>query len=97
MSPNLTGIAVQNNSPEINLMGNPTMQKINLRIKTSSASNYTVRLFDIEGRQLAQLFSGAVNGSQYISYAPENLSTGIYFLRVTSGEAEKVMRVCYTE
>jgi glutathione peroxidase len=95
LSPNTTGIVALNSTPEIKLMGNPAFQNINLTIKTPVPTKFTVQLSDLQGRQIEKIFSGTIGKLQSISYAPEKLNTGIYFLNVKSDTVNKTFKVCF--
>ncbi|HKR05716.1 MAG TPA: T9SS type A sorting domain-containing protein, partial [Bacteroidia bacterium] len=83
-SPNTTGIAALNNTPEIKLAGNPAFQKININVKTPAPADFTIRVADLQGRQVGKIFSGMVANFHSISYEPAKLNTGIYFVNVKS-------------
>jgi len=93
--PNTTGIAPKNNSAELILRGNPAYGKIDLEIKTASEEDFTIELFDIQGKQIEQLFAGKIIDSRNFIFTPKNLDTGIYFLKVHNATMNKVMKVCY--
>jgi len=94
MSPNTTGIEPKNNRAEIILYGNPAYGKIQLDLKSSRSVYFEISLFDLQGKKVENIFSGNINGSRSII---NNLSaeTGIYFLKVTGGETNKVFKVSY--
>jgi glutathione peroxidase len=95
LSPNTTGITAKNNSADISLYGNPSYGKINLEINSPVAGNFSVELFDIQGSKAGHLFSGKIQDRKNISFTPENLKTGIYFLKVSGATTNKVMKVSY--
>lgn len=95
LSPNTTGVEARDKSGSIQLLENPSKGMINLSISSSVAENFTVELFDLQGRQQETLFSGNVSGDQRFHFTPENRQAGIYFLRVHSPSASKVIKVCY--
>jgi len=95
LSPNTTGVLPIDHSAEVVLRGNPSHGNINFEIRTPVRGNFSAGLFDLQGKQLEKIFSGDVENTQNISYAPENLSPGIYFLKVQSGTTNKVLKVCY--
>ncbi len=95
ISPNTTGITPKNNSTGIALKGNPSIGKIDLDIKTDEQGTFNVQLFDLNGKQIEQLFSGTIVDNRKFSFTPANLKTGIYFLKVHSDTVNKVMKVCY--
>lgn len=95
LSPNTTGITHRDNSAEVVLSGNPSYGKINLDIKTTVPGNITVDLYDLQGKHVEQVYSGISNKSRHISYVPETLKTGIYFLKIQGAVTNKVLKVCY--
>ena len=95
MSPNTTGVIPKDNTSGILLQENPSFGKIDLSIRSLALENFTIELFDLQGKQQAKLFSGSIKGDQHLSFIPENLKAGIYFLRVSSASTSKVMKVCY--
>jgi glutathione peroxidase len=97
LSPNTTGIYSNSSSAEIVLLGNPSHGKISVEIKPAANENFSVELYDLGGRRLENIFSGSISGSKNIDYTPENLKTGIYFLKVESASASKVLKVCYIQ
>jgi hypothetical protein len=94
LSPNTTGIEQKNNAAEIILYGNPSQGKINLEIKTPKETHYDIGIYNLQGKLVENIFSGKISESRYISYSPD-LESGIYFLKVTGGETNKVLRVSY--
>jgi glutathione peroxidase len=100
MSPSVIDGLTPNPSPKVRgvvLLGNPALHKINLTIETSVAENFSVSIFDLQGREIEKIFSGKINSELYISFTPENLSDGIYFVRVKSDGWEKTLRVCFVK
>lgn len=94
-SPNVTGIVQKKMQAEILLLGNPTHDKINFKIKSDNPEQYTVKLYDLQGRQLDEIFTGKINGEQIFSYHPKKLSSGTYFIRLQSHSCSKALRVNY--
>ena len=94
LSPNTTGIAPKNNAAEILMYGNPAHGKIQLEINATKEAAYDISIFDLQGRYVENIFSGSISGSRFISYKPV-LQSGIYFLKVTGGETNKVFRISY--
>ena len=90
----VTDVKELNNVSEISLV-NPANQKIDVRINSKVPSNFTIRLFDLQGRQIDQLFSGRIDGEQMISYESEKLNSGVYFMHVQGEGMDKTIKVCY--
>jgi glutathione peroxidase len=83
-----------NNSSEISLV-NPAFQKINIKVKAKIPTAFAIRLFDLQGRQIDQLFSGRIDGEQIVSYGSEKLNSGIYFIRVQNEVLDKTIKISY--
>ncbi|MEO5572345.1 MAG: T9SS type A sorting domain-containing protein [Bacteroidia bacterium] len=96
-SPNTTGIVSLNKDSEIKLFGNPAIEKINITINTPIPGKFIVQLFDLQGRQGEEIFSGTINNFESIAYKPKNLSTGIYFVNVKSETVNQTFKVCYVK
>lgn len=62
---------------------------------TELPADFKIQLFDLQGRQVEQLFSGKIDGAQVISCEPEKLNSGIYFIRIQSEKMDKTIKVCY--
>lgn len=95
MSPNTTGVTQKDNEMGIVLRENPSHGKISVSLNSPLPENFIVQLFDMQGKHQAILFSGPIVSEQHLNFAPEYLKTGIYFLKVQSNSATKVIKVCY--
>jgi glutathione peroxidase len=93
-SANTTGIVAKNNSAEIILYGNPSYGKIQVEINPPKASDFNIGLYDLQGKLAEEIFSGTISGSRMITHEP-SIETGIYFLKITSGETNKVYKVSF--
>ncbi len=69
-----------------NIYPNPTNNVLNI---TTPNSNYTIKLFNLQGQIVQKIKS--VTGSKTIDLS--NLSTGIYILKLTSQKASKTFKV----
>ncbi len=53
-------------------------------------------LFDIQGRKVYSLFSGwQTAGEHSLNFIPQNLSSGIYFIRLQAGKQVKIKKLGY--
>jgi len=95
MSPNTTGINSKQNTAEVILRGNPAHGKINLDINNVAEGNYSVELFDLQGKHIAEIFSGNIHDTKNISYTPATLEQGIYFVKIRGTGVNKVIKLCY--
>jgi len=94
-SPNTTGIVSLNEKPEIKLMGNPAFEKITISITTPVPGRFTIRISDLQGREIENLFSGTISASQSVTCEPKNLNTGIYFVNIKSETVNKTIKMCF--
>ncbi|MCB0726340.1 MAG: T9SS type A sorting domain-containing protein [Ignavibacteriae bacterium] len=64
---------------------NPFNPSTIIRFSLPKSQNITLEVFDISGRNVATLISGRVeSGNNSIQFSPYNLSSGIYFYKLTA-------------
>lgn len=69
---------------------NPFNAVANIELDLTVASEVSVNVFDVQGRLAATLLHGSVNaGKTRLQWNAENFSSGIYFVRVASGDLTK--------
>jgi hypothetical protein len=61
---------------------NPFNSSVTLTLIPQAAMIIRVELFDILGRRLRQVWSGPVAGEKRVLMSADELSSGIYFVRV---------------
>jgi hypothetical protein len=70
---------------------NPTTQ---IRFQLAEATHVRLEVFDITGRQVATLMDGAQEaGTHAVTIDGTNLSTGIYFVRMSAGTVQNVQKI----
>lgn len=81
---------------------NPFNPNTVIRYQIPEAGNLSVKVYNILGHQVDDLFAGFRNSGEYtINYSPKNLSSGIYFCKVNfqgkeTGIAEtKIIKMTY--
>lgn len=77
----------------------PTIFKgeISFIVKTDNAQKLEVMLYDVSGRRVAKIFSGQLApGSHKVSYNNE-LSRGIYFLRISTEKSSEIRKIMVTK
>lgn len=65
-----------------------------------SNSNLTaeLKIFDIQGRQVAELYNGNINAGKYeAEWKPESLPSGTYFARLTADSFSKTIKLVLTK
>ncbi|MCW3126360.1 MAG: hypothetical protein JWO03_2018 [Bacteroidetes bacterium] len=72
----------------MNIIPNPTQGAAVLALNiTSSSANTTAKMYDMEGREIMTIFSGQTQaGQKNVSFDTENISSGIYVIKVTDGK-----------
>ena len=72
----------------MNIIPNPTMGAAVLALNITNASeNTTVKMYDMAGREIMTIYSGQMQaGQKNISFDTENVSSGIYVIKVSDGK-----------
>ena len=64
---------------------NPVENTLNITLNINYSANYLIELFDLKGVNLKQIFRGNLElGDSNINYRTDNLSSGIYLVKITS-------------
>jgi photosystem II stability/assembly factor-like uncharacterized protein len=70
----------------IEVFPNPVVDKISIRYELKKKVEVKIRLFDIHGKEVMQIFKGVQSaGSQQVYVDRGGLSEGIYFVKLESG------------
>lgn len=81
ISPNAKTFALGQNYP------NPFNPTTNIDYALKTASNVTLKVYDVLGREVETLFSGRqITGTYRYSFDASRLSSGVYFYRLQAGE-----------
>ena len=76
-----------NNIEQINavLWPNPVGNSLNITLNIDYSAKYTIDLFDLKGVNLKTIFSGNLGlGDININYRTDNLSSGVYIIKIIS-------------
>ena len=84
--PLATGIEKLANNVDLQLYPNPANNQITAKFTLTGNSNVTIDVTDLSGKTLQEVIHGSLSGNQQITVNTQNLSSGMYFLRVTDGE-----------
>ena len=67
------------------LWPNPVENSLNITLNIDYSAKYTINLFDLKGVNLKTIFNGNLDlGDSNINYHVENLSSGIYIIKISS-------------
>ena len=78
-----------NNIEQINavLWPNPVGNSLNITLNIDYSAKYTIDLFDLKGVNLKTIFSGNLGlGDININYRTDNLSSGVYIIKIISNK-----------
>ena len=78
-----------NNIEQINavLWPNPVENSLNITLNIDYSAKYTIDLFDLKGVNLKTIFSGNLGlGDININYRTDNLSSGVYIIKIISNK-----------
>lgn len=84
-------------APPVNLMAypNPADGHVRFTFKSAQTGQATLRLFDVNGRQVATLFNRTIekNMVQQVTFNTRNLPAGLYFSRLQAGTTVSQQKV----
>lgn len=86
-------------TPEISVFPNPFQSSTEIRFRLPEAGTASLKVYDLQGVEVADLFHSEVKASEWQSvvFAPENLSSGIYFYRLISEGQQLTGKVIYMD
>nr|HMQ81220.1 multicopper oxidase domain-containing protein [Ignavibacteria bacterium] len=72
--------------------------KIKFDIPERVADNASLKIFDIRGRQVAELFKGSISAGSYeAEWNPGFMPSGTYFAKLTAGNFTKTVKLVLTK
>ena len=78
------------NSFGLKIYPNPTQDDLNITFEGKQSGNFEATLYDVTGKIMVQK---AVSSNTVNSIPIQQLSTGMYFLRLTNGEEQTIQKV----
>ena len=73
---------------------NPFNPSTTIKFNLLKSGNTKLSVFDASGREVANLIDGNMSaGVHEISYRPENLTSGVYFYRLTTKDFSDTKRM----
>jgi PKD repeat protein len=80
------------NSLNVALAPNPTTGNTSLKFETTESFDYQLDVVDLSGRILSSIEKSATRGKNTVEIDANTLQTGMYMVRLRSGEATKTIR-----
>jgi len=66
---------------------NPFNPSTTIRFSLSQREQVTLKVFDVNGREVATLVDGNLEaGNHAVTFAPREITTGLYFYKLTTGK-----------
>ena len=92
------GIAELNNKPQLNLYPNPANDQLTLDYTLTSSSSVSIRLFDLQGREVAELVSekNKAAGKYSTSMDTKKYNPGVYFVTIANASGVTTQKVVIT-
>jgi hypothetical protein len=88
--------AEKQTSPSLQISPNPVREKTTISFYGVGNSQVDVSLFDALGRKVQTLYHGKTDAKDnYLSFTPETLASGIYYVTLTSGSAVMTKALSY--
>ncbi len=85
-----------NTSPISNLsvIPNPSSENIIISFSCKESQNINVKIFDLLGREVANVYKGGCQGEENISWKLDSsLESGIYFVQLNSGNSSEAIKL----
>ena len=94
------GIANENTNPKdfhlYQNYPNPFNSSTVIKFNMQKRGNVSFKLYDVNGREAASIQNKVFNeGMNSFIYSPENLASGMYFLKVISGSNSQMIKLLY--
>ena len=72
---------------------NPASDNINFQLNNNESGNITLKLFDIFGREIRTIYDGYSDGNFNLNHHIENISSGMYFVVLSTATEKKAVRI----
>jgi PKD repeat protein len=81
----------------LNASPNPFTNEAQFNISLSQTSDAEVVVYDLQGREIAEIYSGELNaGLHKMTWTPENLAAGIYMVQIKTGGQVITRKIVHT-
>jgi hypothetical protein len=90
---NRVGEITESELPDMEVYPNPNKGQFTLRYESTNENPVSILLVDALGREVYRNQTSAVTGTNEWMIEPQNLTSGVYMLRLKVGEMDKVIKV----
>ena len=97
LSPSVTPVLNPDNELAIKLIGNPVSEQLCIQFNNVNVHDYSIKLYSLEGKVVADLFSGSVIENSTLSFDVSTISKGLYLLSFESGTMNQLLKVMVVE
>jgi len=77
---------------ELTLYPNPVASELNVKFTTEMNQDVNINIYDISGKSAQKQLIKAIEGSNLVLLNVENLSKGLYFVNISSGESSETLQ-----
>lgn len=89
-----TGVSAIVNEKSFAVYPNPVVDALNIDFDLAASSDVSISLVDVNGKLVKELTSGKMNsGKQHFAFSNDDVSQGLYFVKVQAGEQSFSKRV----
>lgn len=86
--------SAENSIGSIALYPNPANQEANIDVNLNETTTIVVKVFDITGKSVINVFNGSMNaGSHILKISTAELNAGIYFTSIVSDSGNKTLKM----
>lgn len=88
--------AVSSGTGQVACFPQPFSESLNIHVSGVVSADAKVIVLSSFGQQVASLYKGAIDHELSLQWHPENLGSGVYFVRILAGEQTFTQAVMYT-
>jgi PKD repeat protein len=77
---------------ELSLYPNPVANELNIKFTTEMNQDVNINIYDISGKSAQKQLIKAIEGSNLVLLNVEDLSKGLYFVNISSGESNETLQ-----
>jgi len=93
----VNGIPAETVKAEIKTMPNPFDATLNISLTLNQLTSVHIAIYDITGKQVEKIQDGQLQaGIHLLSWKPEALEDGIYFVEIRAGQTVQTKKIVHT-